>query len=674
VLRSIWNNPSIRWIYSVRILVFLALVFGITQPQFSRVRTRVKDLPWVMFIDNSLSINYHSNISLTSINTGLQSLVQQIRNQGVQLQLIPFSGEMEKEQEKPLISGEGTSTDIGTVIQYIQNNKSTEIAGAILLSDGQTTSGSDPVLEAKKIHVPVYAIAVGDTTPMVDVTIQSVDVPTVVIKGEDVEANVTISGVGPVNERVNVSLMSGKELLGSKFIRLHGDGSQTRVNFHFTPSQLGKNNYTVATSSLSDEINIENNRLSFDVSALKDEYHVALYTGAPSENTTVIKRWLKNHPRVKVTHIIQDAPDFEKRAKLFWPLPFDLIVFDNFPVTPLNVQTQRILAKKIVSQSSAIFWINGPNVSENSSRTIFPLLHVAESSKSDSLASDRTPVILDENWVKLPLALNNPNLESIVDRFPPMKYGILLESTIPSSWSILSFSESDIPILLINEKESLRSGIWTTPDFSQTYYKMLYTSESDFTENIFRGVFSWLMKTGGDQELYFRFNKNRYQQGEEILVTGNKIGKKSSPYSDVSITILKDSVLVNTYDLQYNALKERWEGSFWASSPGTYHYEIRMLAGTSISKQVGDFTVEESQIELNKVFVNTGLLKGIADETDGHFFWWHEKSNVVEYVKEKSEIEKSSIKFLPTESWWSLLIILFLLAVEWSWRRYRGLL
>ena len=40
---------------------------------------------------------------------------------------------------------------------------------------------------------------------------------------------------------------------------------------------------------------------------------------------------------------------------------------------------------------------------------------------------------------------------------------------------------------------------------------------------IWSKLFSWLLKTGGDKNLYFRLNKDSYQQGEEILITGSSV-------------------------------------------------------------------------------------------------------------------------------------------------------
>ncbi|NQV37177.1 MAG: VWA domain-containing protein [Candidatus Marinimicrobia bacterium] len=674
-IKTIWSNRSIQWIYGIRILIFLLLLFGLIQPRFVRQTTTETELPWVMFLDNSLSMNYHSNISQTAINTGLLTLVQQIKDQGITLEILPFSGTIEAEIETPYITSSGTSTDLGKVIQYIKTKKQSGLGGAILISDGQTTQGVDPVSEAKALGVPVYTVAVGDTTPMIDVSVQSIDAPTLVIKGDDVEAKVTIIGMGPINERVNVSLLHGNDLIGSKFIRLHGDGSQNQVNFHFTPTQLGINQYRVATSSLSDEINVENNRLTFDVSVLKDEYYIALMTGVPSQNTPLIKRWLKDQDRVSLSHFIQSSPNYEKTLKNFWPKAYDLIVFDNYPTTPLQLRTQRILAKKIVSQSSSVLWINGPNVDEKSSSSIFPLLHVVSTTVADSIDTDIPGVIrLNEYMAKLPVYIGGYDSDINEYELPPLAHGLAIKSNHDQSWPLIEFSDSQLPVLLLNEKESLRSALWTTQDINQFHYKMMYTGETVLSGNIFEGIVAWLMKTGGDQDLYFRMNKNVFQQGEEVHVTGNKIGEKSSPYSEVSLSVIKDSVLVNTYEFQYNSPKNRWEGSFWASAPGTYDYEISMVAGKSKSSQKGKFIVEESQIELNKVFVNTTVLKSISEETNGKFISWYQRGQLIPYLKESTQFHKNINKFLPTESWWSLIIIIVLLGCEWGLRRFRGLI
>ncbi len=675
VIRFIWNDKPIRWIYFLRSLIFVSLIVGLMQPRLTNNRAVERELPWYVFVDNSLSMNYHTNISNTTINNGLQNLLQRFDQLNILYHIYPFSGDVEDEATYAEITGTGMATDLGKVLKFLREKKPYGVGGAVLVTDGQATQGLDPVSESSDVGIPIMTLAVGDTTPMVDVAIQSIDAPTITIKGDDIVATVTVAGFGPIDERLNVSLESGKELLGSKFIRLHGNGSQTRVSFHFSPDELGVNSYRVSVSSLSEEINIKNNRQVFDVSVLKDEYHIAIITGGPSVNTSLLKRWLRKQPRVELTHIIQDSPGYESDMKNFWPTSYDLMVFENYPLKPLQPRTQRILARKIASQSSAVLWINGPNLQKNQVESILPLVQSRLQPISDSLdATEPWEVRMTDHVNKLPVYIPAITADGEQVVFPPFTAQYNIISTSDESWSLLDFPVSGIPVLMLNEKENLRSAVWSTSTISHMFYKMLYSGDEHLSESLFNGMIAWLMKTGGDQDLFFRLNKESYQQGEEIKITGNRIGGDSSPFSDVSLTLWKDSVQVNTYDFQYNSLKERWEGAYWASTPGKYEFEIQMTSQNVVSRQAGSYHVNESQVELNNVFVNGRVLKSISEESGGEFYTWEKRNNMTEALQSKMSIQKSTIRFIPTESWWSLLIILILLGTEWSLRRLKGLM
>ena len=55
----------------------------------------------------------------------------------------------------------------------------------------------------------------------------------------------------------------GSDLYNSKFLNISGQGSRNEARFIFTPLNLGENEYIVKVSSLSEEINIDNNQQKF---------------------------------------------------------------------------------------------------------------------------------------------------------------------------------------------------------------------------------------------------------------------------------------------------------------------------------------------------------------------------------------------------------------------------
>jgi len=298
---SIRNHPELRWLLILRGISLIIALFLLLQPRFTWTENKAIELDWNFYVDNSVSIGYHPALSLQTIKSELSQLVFNLNKQDIAPYLFSFSESVSALENVQSWDGKGSSTNLGSVISHIVSNQE-KLAGATIITDGQINQGLDPTQLIQKVEVSVYTLGIGEFTPLVDLSIQSIDAPTVAIKGEDVTINVTINSTGDTQERVNVILYQGEKMLGSKYLQTEGFGSRTQARFMFTPSNLGENEYRVKVSTLSQEINIENNQQKFFITILKDRYMVALITGSPSFNTSVIKRYIRNYPRVELDH------------------------------------------------------------------------------------------------------------------------------------------------------------------------------------------------------------------------------------------------------------------------------------------------------------------------------------------------------------------------------------
>ena len=69
----------------------------------------------------------------------------------------------------------------------------------------------------------------------------------------------------------------------------------------------------------------------------KLEGKVALITGSPNRNTSIIKTIVKKNKRIKMDHfILVKDQKFKPNLKKFWETPYELIIFDNYPIQPLS--------------------------------------------------------------------------------------------------------------------------------------------------------------------------------------------------------------------------------------------------------------------------------------------------------------------------------------------------
>jgi len=616
-----------------------------------------KKLDWAIFIDNSASIKYHQTPSINAVQLGIESLVNKLSEKDISYHLYQFADNIQKVNSPQLI-GNGVTTNIGIIPETIKQ-LGNQIAGVVIISDGLITEGKDPIKDFQEFDFPIHTIGIGEGSELVDVTIESIDAPTVVLKSDWVDVNITIQSVGNIGDRLSVSLYNNRELQGSKHIRLMGMESKKEINFRFRPKEIGKQQYEVRISSVEDEIDIQNNRQKFSLLVLKDRYKVALLTGSPNKNTSVLKQKLKNNPRVELDHFIRITETrFQPAIKTFWESPYELIIFDNYPIKPLSSNFVRILGKKLLSNQSALFLILGPNQTIVSFNGITSILGVV--TEDSTIESNRF------YWEFVDEQIDAGG------NFPPLKQNILITGKQVSS-DTLAVTEQGWPLWLRNQNGTIRTMIWTSPELNTLYFHDQKLSQEGSFSVIWNQSISWLLKSGGEHENFFRLNKNRYQQGEMVQVTGTQPFEKTQDKTEnIIINVTHGSTDIITRDILYNIEEQRWLGEFRAPGPGEYNYSIQ-LESNQDPIQTGTFQILESQIELNQVYLNKKLLATISNSTDGQFFVWDSRDSLFSEInpKVRREFKAEIIKF--NESRVLLIIMILLLCVEWFIRRNRGL-
>ena len=655
--KIIFNEKWHQFLISYRIIIFFILGILLFNPVINFSDEKEKKLDWAIFIDNSASIKYHQTPSINAVQLGIESLVNKLSEKDISYHLYQFADKIQKVNSPQLI-GNGVTTNIGIIPETIKQLEN-QIAGAVIISDGLITEGKDPIKDFQEFDFPIHTIGIGEGSELVDVTIESIDAPTVVLKSDWVDVNITIQSVGNIGDRLSVSLYNNRELQGSKHIRLMGMESKKEINFRFHPKKIGKQQYEVRISSVEDEIDIQNNRQKFSLLVLKDRYKVALLTGSPNKNTSVLKQKLKNNPRVELDHFIRITETrFQPAIKTFWESPYELIIFDNYPIKPLSSNFVRILGKKLLSNQSALFLILGPNQTIVSFNGITSILGVV--TEDSTIESNRF------YWEFVDEQIDAGG------NFPPLKQNILITGKQVSS-DTLAVTEQGWPLWLRNQNGTIRTMIWTSPELNTLYFHDQKLSQEGSFSVIWNQSISWLLKSGGEHENFFRLNKNRYQQGEMVQVTGTQPFEKTQDKTEnIIINVTHGSTDIITRDILYNIEEQRWLGEFRAPGPGEYNYSIQ-LGSNQDPIQTGTFQILESQIELNQVYLNKKLLATISNSTDGQFFVWDSRDSLFSEInpKVRREFKAEIIKF--NESRVLLIIMILLLCVEWFIRRNRGL-
>ena len=161
----------------------------------------------------------------------------------------------------------GDSTQIGTALQRPQDDLAGQpIAGALVLSDGGSNLGADPISAAdgaRQARMPVSAMGFGDPTKTKDVALLSVLADDVVRANNTVSVFAALSHRGYKGKAVTVTLSRNGDVIDRQTVKLGADEQKQEIKFNYVPTRAGRFYYTVAVSGLPGEVTLANNKRSF---------------------------------------------------------------------------------------------------------------------------------------------------------------------------------------------------------------------------------------------------------------------------------------------------------------------------------------------------------------------------------------------------------------------------
>ena len=674
------KKPGYNYLIIIRIILIGFLLILLFNPTVIINKEKNKSLPWRIYIDKSLSLNYYKQPSYTSYVKGISNFIQRIKRKNIDFEIYSFGSQLDTLLDITKIKTDANSTNIGLVFENLDVSYEKNIAGAIIFTDGQINQG--PLLSKFSTYnkLPIHIVGIGDTIPMLDVSIQSVDIPPISVKGKEVNIDATISSVGNLKERVNVTLFDeNNKLIGSKIIKISGKESLENVRFQIKPNKIGKNSYLIKCSALSDEINIQNNQQKIVMHVMKDRYNVALITGAPNYNTRLLKDHLTRSNN-NIDHYIYINNKFNPPIKVFWEKKYEVIIFDNNPVKSNSEKwgsLLRIFTKKLISHNSSFLIIPGPEIDINSINNYLKIIDI----EAKELISN------DQNQYKWEFAsqwFNNFSfndskwLDNDVISMPQQNPAFYLGKQVNNkNTNFAEYIEVDRPnpLLILGEKKSIRYGIWNSIDIASIKYKLLNTNNSFVLENSLNKIFNWLMKKSGSQEYVFRTNKNSYQQGEEVLLSGQSLNYNDDIIHEGTVELYYNDKFIGSKPLFLDINKNEYKSRFWAPKPGKIKYIVNINKGIdSYEVSNGTFEVQESHIELNRIFLNKEKLINISRSSGGKFNYWVDYESLLDEISIVNKKENYIATYIIRYNYLFILIILLIITIEWSVRRRMGLM
>ncbi|MFW6163007.1 MAG: hypothetical protein ACODAJ_09575, partial [Planctomycetota bacterium] len=277
-------------------------------------------------------------------------------------QLEPTTGEGEVLAETLRgIEATAEATRLGTAIEEaVRRYSGQTVAGILVLSDGASNGGIDPLEVARRLHergIPLFPLGLGLPHPP-DVRIASVTVHDTVLLRDTVPVHIQVDSTGYAHRSVELTMTLDGERVGRAQVLL--DDQPQFVDLEFTPERrAGSAPLAIELEELPGESSTENNRYEKPIQVIDEKIRVLYVEGKPRWEYRYLRRVLLRDESLDVKFLMTEgdrdlakvheqylATFPEEAAKAF---AIDLVILGDVPAryfTPSQLERMEQLVRE----------------------------------------------------------------------------------------------------------------------------------------------------------------------------------------------------------------------------------------------------------------------------------------------------------------------------------------
>ncbi len=281
-----------------------------------------------------------------------------------------------------LLSASGVETRLGDAIQsIIEQERGTPLSGIVILTDGQSNSGIDPISAASMAtaaNVPVFAIGVGTPDDPINVRLVDVEAPKRVYPGDRFRVTALVQASGLTGKKCSVQLRRRSAGSSSDSLAIEeevvmdlGDSDTlTPVSFDVKPREIGSWVYDVKLLPPAQDANPQDNSLDTEVRVVEPKSTVLIIAGGPTREYQFVRNLLFRDKSVQSHVFLQTGgPGMSQEAdELLTEFPksqaemsqYDCVIAFDADWMSLSVPQLEALEKWVSQQAGGLVMIVGP--------------------------------------------------------------------------------------------------------------------------------------------------------------------------------------------------------------------------------------------------------------------------------------------------------------------------
>ncbi|MDZ4852058.1 MAG: VWA domain-containing protein [Pirellulaceae bacterium] len=281
-----------------------------------------------------------------------------------------------------LLMASGVETRLGDAIQSIvEQERGTPLSGIVILTDGQSNSGVDPVAAASMAlssNIPIFAIGLGDPNDPINVRLVDLEAPKRVYPGDRFRITALVQATGLAGKKCSIQIRrrsaggSSENLAIEEEIQIElgSDEELKPVSFDVVPREIGSWLYDVKLLPPSQDTNTQDNSLDAEVRVVEPRSTVLIIAGGPTREYQFVRNLLFRDKTVQSHVFLQTGgPGMSQEAnKLLTDFPksqlelseYDCVIAFDADWMALSVPQIEALEKWVSQQAGGLISILGP--------------------------------------------------------------------------------------------------------------------------------------------------------------------------------------------------------------------------------------------------------------------------------------------------------------------------
>ncbi len=655
-----WDKRTNYILASLRFVVVTIICVLLLINPFLRQIKNQEERPTVVFaLDNSQSIFLANDTTqIRNLYKNLDNLTQELQKQDIEVKIQSLDNPnlAKIDQKIPFLFD---TTPLSQMLADVQNNyENRNLDKIILVSDGIHNQGISPTFLS--FRSPVYTLAVGDTTPKRDVSLQSVLANKVAYLGNEFPLVAEIENMGFGGRNTQVSLLQNGQVIDQKNINFKGENDIQKVIFQAQAKQKGIQHFSIQVQPLEGEFTTQNNLRDVYVEVIDGKEKILLVSAMPHPDIKALKSAIEKNENYSFFLYIPGINELKDEK-------YDLVIFYQIPnfsgIGNELLNKYKSFPKMFIlgSQSDLSAFNNQTNALKISGR---------------GGRTDQVTAIFNKNFTKFNLDNGKINF---FEKYPPVSVPFGEYITSPNTEIILSQRVGDVrterPLLLV-ENATPKIAILTGEGLWQWRLEEYNLKNEHLTfEEWTSKLFQYLTVKDDKRKL-------RVYPIQDEFLDYEKVVFESETYNDIYERVYDKKINLSLTDNEgktrtYNFVSAEGNTRFEISGlpKGIYKYNATSQVNGRNEQAGGEFIVKSLQLEALNVTADHNLLKQLSQKTQGKFFTQNQfeafkksvldsrKPNLIHSTEDITEI--INLK-------WLFFLLMFLLTMEWGSRKYLG--